>query len=299
MAKNKIRKAVFPVGGLGTRFLPATKSMPKEMLTVVDKPLIHYAVDEARAAGIEEFIFVTGRGKTAIEDYFDEHYELKSQLESRGQEKLWQEIQSSLPSSGQIAYTRQPEPMGLGHAIWCAQKLVGDEPFAVILADDLLISSQKNCLAQMIDLYNGKGGNVLALIEVPQQDSGKYGMVSFEKTAAQGIVDLKSIVEKPSPSEAPSNLGVIGRYILQPEIFGKLSLQQKGKGGEIQLTDAIAALFGKQAMTGLCFDGMRFDCGSKLGFIEANLAFALRHPEIGDDLRKKIGHGLHCLESAA
>lgn len=285
---KKLRKAVFPVGGFGTRFLPATKAMPKEMLTVVDKPLIHYAVEEARAAGIEQFIFVTGRGKTSIEDYFDEHYEFQALLESRGKKDVWIDIQNSLPDVGQISYTRQPEPLGLGHAVWCAKNLVGDEPFAVLLADDLLMS-QKPCLKQMIDAYEQFGGNVVALMEVAQDQLSNYGIVATDgQTAAGPCVPIKGMVEKPDAAAAPSRLAVLGRYILQPEIFENLEKGQRGAGGEIQLTDALSTLIGQQPFHGLRFNGQRFDCGSKVGFLEANLAFALSRDDMAADVHAML-----------
>lgn len=290
MQKNiqKIRKAVFPVGGLGTRFLPATKSMPKEMLTVVDKPLIHYAVDEAREAGIEQFIFVTGRGKTAIEDYFDENYELQSTLERRGQQIVWKNIQDSMPSVGQISYTRQPEPLGLGHAVWCAKHLVENEPFVVLLADDLL-SAEKNCLQQMLEAYERHGGNVVALMQVADEDTNKYGIVSYDHlTIKSAPVPIKGIVEKPQPKDAPSRMAVLGRYILQPQVFSHLDRMQKGAGDEIQLTDALAKLIETQPFHGVEFQGRRFDCGSKAGWLEANLFHALERPDMADEMRRLL-----------
>ncbi len=289
-----VTKAVFPVGGLGTRFLPATKAMPKEMLPVVDKPLVQYVVDEAVKAGIDELIFVTGKGKTAIEDYLDQAPELEAMLEGRGKEDLLEALRASTPPGITVTYTRQPQPLGLGHAVWCARKLVGDEPFAVLLADDL-IKSDTPCLKQMIEAYNEVGGNILAVMEVPMADTGRYGVVSpLEKAgedsgAAPGhLFRIKQIVEKPDPAEAPSNLAVVGRYILQPEVFGFLEGQRSGAGGEIQLTDAIATLMGRQELRGLRFAGTRYDCGSKLGYMQANLVFGLEHPDTGAGMREFI-----------
>ncbi|TAH32735.1 MAG: UTP--glucose-1-phosphate uridylyltransferase [Alphaproteobacteria bacterium] len=283
---QKLRKAVFPVGGLGTRFLPATKSMPKEMLTVVDKPLIHYAVEEARAAGIEEFIFVTGRGKGAIEDYFDEHAELKSLLESRGQHQTWQSIQASLPGVGQIAYTRQPEPLGLGHAVWCARKLVGDEPFAVILAD-ILIQSEKPGLQYLSEHYNrSQTSCMIGVMTVDASLTGRYGIVGGQVKG--NITTVEQLVEKPDPKNAPSRLGAIGRYILPAGIFDILESARAGQGGEIQLTDAIAAHIGKTTVEALTIPGQHFDCGSKIGFLEANLAFALQRPDMKTDVQRLL-----------
>ena len=285
--RKPLRKAVFPVGGLGTRFLPATKAMPKEMLPVVDKPLIQYAVEEARAAGIEEFVFVTGRGKTAIEDHFDESYELNDMLKSRGKTEALDSVTSWLPRPGQVAYTRQQEPLGLGHAVWCARNFIQDEPFAVLLADDLILA-RKSCLAQMVDAYSDVGGNLVAAMEVPTAKTSSYGIVT--PGAMNGpLVEVKGLVEKPKPSEAPSNIAVIGRYILQPEIFDLLALKETGAGGEIQLTDAMAKMIGRTPFHGVKFDGRRFDCGDKVGFLEANLAFALDREDMREALKSRIG----------
>lgn len=274
-----VRKAVFPVGGLGTRFLPATKSMPKEMLPVVDKPLIQYAVEEAKAAGIEEFIFVTGRGKSAIEDHFDHSFELQQTLSQRGKADMLQEVLAPVMEPGQICYVRQQEPMGLGHAVWCARNLIGDEPFAILLADDL-IKADVPCLRQMVDLYDERGGNVVAAMEVPHEHISRYGVI--DPGAREGrATEVKGLVEKPPLDKAPSNLAVIGRYILQPEVFGFLSEKQKGAGGEIQLTDSMAKLINRQPFHGLAFDGTRFDCGDKVGYLSANVIFALERDDIG------------------
>lgn len=275
---KKVRKAIFPVGGLGTRFLPATKAMPKEMLPVVDKPLIQYAVEEAIAAGIEQCIFVTGRGKGAIEDHFDYSHELQDTLSAKGKEDLLKEVLAPVRTPGSISYVRQQEPLGLGHAVWCARHFVKDEPVAILLADDL-IKSDRSCIAQMLDVVEQEGGNVVAAMEVPDEHTSRYGIISpGERKGA--ITEVKSLVEKPAAGTAPSNLAVIGRYVLQPEIFTELDRQDKGAGGEIQLTDAMARLIGSQAFHGLAFDGERFDCGDKIGYIEATLAFGLARTDL-------------------
>jgi UTP--glucose-1-phosphate uridylyltransferase len=277
-----VRKAIFPVGGLGTRFLPATKSMPKEMLTVVDKPLIQYAVEEAREAGIEELIFITGRGKTAIEDHFDHAYELQDMLVARGKDEALRLVKETIPKPGQLAFTRQQEPLGLGHAVWCGRNFVGSEPVAVLLADDLILS-EKGCLKQMIDMYNQVGGNMVALMEVPKEQTSSYGVVK-PGDITDRLVEIRGLVEKPKAEEAPSNLAVIGRYILQPKVFEDLGRMEKGAGGEIQLTDALARQLGLQPFNGYLFEGRRFDCGNKVGFLEANLAFALDRADMRDDI---------------
>jgi len=282
---KSVRKAVFPVAGLGTRFLPATKAMPKEMLPIVDKPLIHYAVEEAKAAGIEQFFFVTSRGKSAIDDHFDRAFELEATLRERGKEDLLKELEARLPEPGQIAYTRQQTPLGLGHAVWCARALVGDEPFAVLLADDLMVC-EKPCLTQMVEAYEETRGNVVAIIEVPRAQTSRYGVLDVIDDDGK-LVRARGVVEKPDPAEAPSTLTIIGRYIIQPEIFGHLSNAEPGSGGEIQLTDALAKLISEgQAFHGLRFDGKRYDCGDKLGFLEATVALGLQHPELGPGLRR-------------
>ena len=278
-----IRKAVFPVGGLGTRFLPATKAMPKEMLPVVDKPLIQYAVEEARAAGIEEFIFVTGRGKSAIEDHFDFSYELQDMLEAKGKGDALEELLGWRPPAGSVAYTRQQEPLGLGHAVWCARHLVGDEPFAVLLADDLVLA-ETPCLTQMTEAHARVGGNLVAVMDVPREHTGRYGIL--DTGAEDGrLVEIKGLVEKPDPADAPSTLSIIGRYILQPALFDHLERQQRGAGGEIQITDAMARMLGDGPFHGYRFEGQRYDCGDKVGFLEANIAFALARPEMRDAVR--------------
>lgn len=273
----RVRKAVFPVGGLGTRFLPATKSMPKEMLPVVDTPLIHYAFEEARAAGIEEFIFVTGRNKHAIEDHFDHVYELQTHLSKKNKKRELELTSDWLPEAGSVAFTRQQEPRGLGHAVWCARHLVGDEPFAVILADDL-VHAHTPCLKQMTAAYAKSGGNLLGVMDVPREKTSSYGIVDIArhaKTGSDALVKAKGLIEKPAPEDAPSTLSIIGRYILQPEIFRELEKQSPGAGGEIQLTDAISKLIKKQDVFGYRFEGVRYDCGSLVGFVAANVAYAL------------------------
>ncbi len=281
---QKVRKAVFPVGGLGTRFLPATKAMPKEMLPVVDKPLIQYAVEEALAAGIEEIIFVTGRGKAAIEDFFDYSFELRQVLSERGKAEELKAINFPVLEPGRIAYTRQQEPLGLGHAVWCARELVGDEPFAVLLADDLVMS-EKPCLAQMIDVFGETGGNVVAVMDVPREHTNRYGILDVASDDGR-LAEIKGLVEKPKPEDAPSTLSIIGRYILLPEVFGYLDEKKRGSGGEIQLTDSMARMIGEAPFHGLRFEGHRFDCGDKAGFFEANLAFALARKDLGPQIRK-------------
>ncbi len=277
-----IRKAIFPVGGLGTRFLPATKAMPKEMLPVVDKPLIQYAVEEARAAGIEEFIFVTGRGKAAIEDHFDHSPDLQDTLAARGKTDALEEAMSMLLPPGQVCYTRQQEPLGLGHAVWCARSLIGQEPFAVLLADDLILSKEP-CLKQMVQAYGEVGGNLVATMEVPQDQTDRYGVLDV--TADKGrLVQAGGLVEKPKPEAAPSRLAIIGRYILQPEVFTELDRKEIGAGNEIQLTDAMAKTIGPLPFHGLRFEGKRFDCGNKSGFLEATIAFALQRDDLGRDM---------------
>jgi UTP--glucose-1-phosphate uridylyltransferase len=287
---NRVRKAIFPVGGLGTRFLPATKSMPKEMLPVVDKPLIQYAVEEAQAAGIEEFIFVTGRGKSAIDDHFDHSFELESTLAQRGKTVELEELKRWMPKPGSTAYTRQQEPLGLGHAVWCARALVGDEPFAVLLADDLILAKTP-CLKQMIDAYPEVRGNLIAVMDVPREHTSRYGVIDAGRDDGR-LVQVKGLIEKPAPEKAPSTLAVIGRYVLEPAVFEILDRQSKGAGGEIQLTDSMAPLIGRSPFHGYRFDGKRFDCGDKVGFFEANLAFALERADLRDGVVafiKKLG----------
>lgn len=283
--KRRVRKAVFPVAGLGTRFLPATKAMPKEMLPIVDKPLIHYAVEEAKAAGIEQFFFVTSRQKSAIEDHFDRAFELETLLRERGNKKLLCELEARMPEPGQISYTRQQTPLGLGHAVWCARALVGEEPFAVLLADDLLVCEQP-CLAQMVEAYAETGGNLAAVVEVPREETRRYGVLDVVADDGR-LARARGLVEKPDPAVAPSTLTIIGRYIIQPEVFAHLGNGEAGSNAEIQLTDALAKLIADgQSFHGLRFEGKRFDCGDKLGFLEATVALGLAHPELGSGLRR-------------
>ena len=283
-----IRKAVFPVAGLGTRFLPATKAMPKEMLTVVDRPVIQHVVDEARAAGIEHFIFVTGRNKGVIEDHFDSQYELEHTLETCGKNRELSELLADLPDAGQTSFTRQQKPLGLGHAVWCARELVGNEPFALLLPD-MLHHGVKACLAQMIDAYNEHGGNHIAVSPVPDDQTHQYGIVGVEDAKAQ-VSKITGMIEKPAQGTAPSNLHITGRYILQPEIFALLAAQERGAGGEIQLTDAMIRLWRdeKQPFHAVRFDGDIYDCGSKLGFLTANVAYALARPGLGAELQAEL-----------
>ncbi len=283
-----VRKAIFPVGGLGTRFLPATKAMPKEMLPVVDKPLIQYAVEEALEAGIEQLIFVTGRGKTAIEDHFDHSAELQHILEMRGKRDMLKLVEATSVPAGRIAYTRQPEALGLGHAVWCARDLVNGEAFAVLLADDLILG-QRGCLAQMVDAHAKVGGTIVAVMDVPREQTSRYGVIDPASDDGR-LVAVRGIVEKPKPANAPSTCAVIGRYILPPEVFTYLDRQERGAGGEIQLTDALAELIGSTPFHGLRFDGRRFDCGDKVGFLEANLAFALERPDLAAAVRQFLPH---------
>jgi len=283
---KRIRKVVFPVAGLGTRFLPATKSVPKEMLPVVDRPLIQYAVDEAKEAGIEHFIFVTGRGKTAIADYFDHAYELEQTLSSKGKSDALSMLTEMRPPAGAASFLRQQEPAGLGHAVWCARDLVGDEPFAVVLADELLKSSP-GCLAQMVEAYEKTQGNIVGLVNVPKEHTDRYGVI--KPGARDGkLVEVAGMIEKPKPEAAPSTLALVGRYILQPSVFEHLSRQDRGAGGEIQLTDAMARLIGAEPFHGLEFDGIRFDCGNKVGFMAANVAYALEREDMADELREYL-----------
>ena len=281
-----IRKAVFPVAGLGTRMLPATKVVPKEMLPVVDRPLVQYAFEEARAAGIEQFIFVTGRGKSDIEDHFDRTYELDDVLTRKDKLAELEAVTGWLPAPGELSYTRQPEALGLGHAVWCARHLVGDEPFAVILVDDLILGATP-CLRQMVDAFGETRGNLVAVEEVPQHQTNRYGVLDPMSDDGR-LVAIKGLVEKPDPTKAPSRLAVIGRYILLPEIFEHLSLQHRGAGGEIQLTDAMARMIGRAPFHGLRFAGRRFDCGGKLGYLEAMIACALEREDLRDGVREML-----------
>jgi UTP--glucose-1-phosphate uridylyltransferase len=283
---QRVRKAIFPVAGLGTRFLPATKSMPKEMLTVVDKPLIQYAVEEAKAAGIEEFIFVTSRGKSALEDHFDHAYELHDTLVRRGKKQELELLEQMALVPGQMAYVRQQQPLGLGHAVWCARHLVGDEPVAVLLADDLVMADTP-CLKQMADVHAKVGGNVVAVMDVPREHTNRYGVLAVGKDDGR-LAEVRGLVEKPKPAEAPSTLSIIGRYILAPEVFAILEDQEPGAGNEVQLTDSLARMIGKAPFHGYRFDGTRFDCGDRVGFFEANVAFALRHATVGPAAQEVI-----------
>ncbi|MFZ5707294.1 MAG: UTP--glucose-1-phosphate uridylyltransferase GalU [Pseudomonadota bacterium] len=279
-----VRKAIFPVAGFGTRFLPATKAVPKEMLPVVDRPLIQYAVDEARAAGIEQMIFVTGRNKYAIEDYFDSAYEIESDLAAKNKTEFLDRLEATRLAPGNAAFIRQQQMLGLGHAVACARDLVGDEPFAVLLPDELLWNPASPCLQQMVQTYEAKGGNVVAVLEVPEEHTHRYGIV--DPGATEGAVtEVRRMVEKPAAGTAPSRLAIVGRYILQPEIFALLDKGERGAGGEIQLTDAMAKLIGTQAFHALTFDGERHDCGDNAGFIQANIALALERPELRDSIK--------------
>jgi len=279
---NPVRKAVLPVAGLGTRLLPATKSIPKEMITVVDRPLIQYAVDEARAAGIEQLIFVTGRGKSALVDYFDQAFELETTLREKG--KSLDVLGPSNAQFGEVVTVRQQQPLGLGHAVWCARHIVGNEPFAVLLPDELMYG-KPNCLAQMVDAYERVGGNVVAALEVPETETHKYGVI--DPGASDGrLTEIRGMVEKPARGTAPSNLMLPGRYILQPEVMQALDAQERGAGGEIQLTDAMAKLIGKQPFHAYRFEGERYDCGSAAGFVIANIAMALERPDVAPGVRE-------------
>jgi UTP--glucose-1-phosphate uridylyltransferase len=285
MSWKPVRKAVFPVAGLGTRLLPATKSIPKEMLTIVDKPLIQYAVDEAREAGIEQLVFVTGRGKAALDDYFDIGFELEATMRERG--KGLDALAHSRAKFGEIVSVRQQQPLGLGHAVWCARHVIGDEPFAVLLPDDLMVPG---ALKQMVEAYAELGGNILCTEEVPADRTASYGIITPGERRGPGI-EVTGLVEKPKPEVAPSNLGVIGRYILQPEIIGVLDAQEQGAGGEVQLTDAMAKLIGKQPFHAVTVDAVRHDCGDKAGFVLANLALGLDDPDVAPKLRDFLKGG--------
>jgi UTP--glucose-1-phosphate uridylyltransferase len=285
-----VRKAVFPVAGLGTRFLPASKATPKEMLTVVDRPLIQHVVDEARAAGIEHFIFVTGRNKSAIEDHFDRHPELEQTLAARGKTAELEALLRDLPAPGETSFVRQQEPLGLGHAVWCARELVGREPFALLLPDVLVQTKGKGCLAQMLEVYRECGGNIIAVEPVPEGELKNYGVVSVGKGVGGGdrVFPTDGMVEKPAPGTAPSNFTILGRYILQPEIFDILSAKETGAGGEIQITDAMIRLIETQPFYAFRYEGRSFDCGSKLGFLLANVSYALQRPDLGKALSAEL-----------
>ncbi|MGI3901175.1 MAG: UTP--glucose-1-phosphate uridylyltransferase [Janthinobacterium lividum] len=286
---KKIRKAVFPVAGLGTRFLPATKSIPKEMLTVVDRPVLQHVVDEAREAGIEHFVFVTGRNKAVIEDHFDMAYELEDTLKRRGKEKEYQAMMADLPAAGATSFTRQQAPLGLGHAIWCARDIIGDEPFAVLLPDMITLPGKRGgrCLAQCIETYERYGGNVIAVEEVPMDQTDQYGIVSIGADKG-GEFEITGMVEKPPIGTAPSTSMISGRYILDPSVFEVLAKGEKGAGGEIQLTDAMKKMLGSQPFHGTRFDGFTYDTGSKLGFLAANVAFAMSRPELAEGFRAEL-----------
>src|SRR4051795_166269 len=281
---DRVRKAVFPVAGLGTRLLPATKSIPKEMITVVDRPLIQYAVEEAREAGIEQLIFVTGRGKSALVDYFDVAFELETTMRSKG--KSLDVLEPSNASFGEVVTVRQQQPLGLGHAVWCARDIVGDEPFAVLLPDELMFG-KPNCLKQMVEAYEKVGGNIVAALEVPDSETHQYGVIDPGSTDGR-LTEIRGLVEKPAPGTAPSNLMLPGRYILQPDVMRALDAQETGAGGEIQLTDAIAKLIGKQPLYAYRFEGERYDCGSAAGFVIANVAMAVQRGDVGPQVREFI-----------
>ncbi|MCV2892556.1 UTP--glucose-1-phosphate uridylyltransferase GalU [Lentibacter sp. XHP0401] len=296
--KKKITKAVFPVAGMGTRFLPATKSVPKEIMTLVDRPLIQYAIDEARAAGIKEFIFVTSRGKGALEDYFDEAPQLEQTLRKAGKDELLEILQSTNMESGAIAYIRQHKALGLGHAVWCARRLISNEPFAVILPDDV-IAAEKPCLQQMVEAYEESPGCMVAAMEVPEAQTSSYGILDVKEDMGSRV-SLKGMVEKPSAGTAPSNLAVIGRYILTPDVLRNLNKKKSGAGGEIQLTDAIADEIEEgRPVNGFRFKGQRFDCGSKSGFLQATVSFGLDRPELRDDLMGYLQHVVNNTRKAA
>ncbi|MEO0441045.1 MAG: UTP--glucose-1-phosphate uridylyltransferase [Pseudomonadota bacterium] len=282
MSMKPIKKAVFPVAGMGTRFLPATKVMPKELFPVVDRPLLQYAVDEALEAGIEQMIFVNGRGKGMIEDHFDMAFELQRNMGDRGKDQSV--LDGTRLKPGNAVFVRQQEPLGLGHAIWCARDIIGDEPFAIFLPDEFMVG-EPGCMKQMVDAYENLGGNIVCALEIPIEDTPSYGVIDPGQRDGP-ITEVKGLVEKPAAGTAPSNLILPGRYILQPEVMRILETQEAGAGGEIQLTDAMAQMIGQQPFHGMTFDGKRYDCGSKQGYVEANLALALTHPEIGEDIRK-------------
>ncbi len=279
-----LRKAVLPVAGLGTRFLPATKATAKEMLPVVDKPLIQYAVEEARAAGIEQFCMVTGRGKTALVEHFDVAFELEYTLRERKRTEALAVLRHTSVEPGSMTTVRQQVPLGLGHAIWCARTFIGDDPFAILLPDDLVLSDTP-CLKQLADAYRQTGGNVVAVTEVPREHTNRYGILKVGKDDGR-LVEVTGLVEKPAPADAPSNLSIIGRYVLMPDVITHLSRMERGAGNEVQLTDGMARLIGEQPFHGLRYEGRRFDCGDKIGFLEAQIAFALKRPELADSVRE-------------
>lgn len=279
-----IRKAVLPVAGLGTRFLPATKAVPKEMLTVVDRPIIQYVVEEAKAAGIEHIVFVTGRNKYVIADHFDRAFELENTLKSRSKEEQLDLLERIRPIAGSTSFTRQQAPLGLGHAVWCAREIIGEEPFAVLLPD-MIMKSKKGCLSQMVSVYNEQGGNVISVEAVPEDQTHKYGIIEVDGDPTAHTFGITGMVEKPAPGTAPTNLYINGRYILQPEIFDLLANQETGAGGEIQLTDAMLTLMNRQKFTGMRYEGTTYDCGSKAGFLSANIAFALEDASLAAELK--------------
>lgn len=289
----RITKAVFPVAGLGTRFLPATKANPKEMMPIVDKPLIQYAVEEAVSAGITDLIFVTSSSKRAIEDHFDSNFELESNLIERGKSELLQLVRDILPEGVTCTYIRQRSPRGLGHAVLCAKSLLKNEPFAVLLADDLIDNAASSCLQQMVKVFSKVQSSMVAVEQIPLSETNKYGIVDME-TVNTLVARIRSIVEKPRPDKAPSNLGVVGRYILTPRIFSLLENTTAGSGGEIQLTDAIAQLLKEESVYAIQFEGKRYDCGNKLGYLEATLAYALKHPELANDFKYTLQKFLEC-----
>jgi UTP--glucose-1-phosphate uridylyltransferase len=295
--RKKVTKAIFPVAGMGTRFLPATKSVPKEIMTLVDRPLVQYAIDEARAAGIKEFIFVTSRGKSALEDYFDQHQILEQELRKKGKDELLETLKETNMESGAIAYIRQHKALGLGHAVWCARRLIANEPFAVMLPDDV-IAAETPCLQQMVEAYEETGGNMVAAMEVPPEKASSYGVLDVAEENGQ-VIKVKGMVEKPKADEAPSNLAVIGRYILSPTVLQNLNKMKHGAGGEIQLTDAIAEDIERQNnVHGFRFRGQRFDCGSKAGFLQATVAFALARDDLRDDLARYLEDIVHIDKAA-
>jgi len=295
--RNKVTKAIFPVAGLGTRFLPATKSVPKEIMTLVDRPLVQYAIDEAREAGIKEFIFVTSRGKGALEDYFDNAPQLEQELRKKGKNDLLDILKNTNMDSGEVAYMRQHKPLGLGHAVWCARRLIANEPFAVILPDDV-IAAEKSCLAQMVEAFEDTQSNMVAAMEVPEDKASAYGILDIKEDMGR-IVSTKGMVEKPQAGAAPSNLAVIGRYILTPQILRNLNKKKTGAGGEIQLTDAIdEARESGEEVYGYRFEGQRFDCGSKAGFLQATVSFALGRDDLRDDLWSYLNDVVHARKAA-
>jgi UTP--glucose-1-phosphate uridylyltransferase len=281
--KKPLRKAVLPVAGLGTRFLPATKATAKEMLPVVDKPLIQYAIEEARAAGIEQFCMVTGRGKTALVEHFDIAYELEATLRERNKTEALRMLQGTISKPGDIVTVRQQEPLGLGHAIWCARAFIGDDPFAILLPDDLVLA-ETPCLKQLADAYDQTGGNVVAITEVPHEHTNRYGIIRTGKREGR-LIEVTGLVEKPDPADAPSNLSIIGRYVLMPDVIRHLERMERGAGNEVQLTDGMARMLGELPFHGLLYEGRRFDCGDKAGYLEAQIAFALKRPDLAEQVK--------------